>query len=463
VRTPNRTVSIRTASIRTACAVLATVTSFLVAVPVARSAPAAISIPTPCDIPGANIVCDAVGSVAQTAASATAGFVMRGVTVWVTNAAVWIAGKVGLLIDATTSPNVQAGWFQGQYTAMLAVAAALALPMLLLAIIQAVWRQDVWILLRAAFGYLPLAFILAGTAIVGTQLLITITDDLSTMIVSSLGNNSNTLLQSVADAYSHAVDDTSTGAVPLFGIFLGAIILAIGAFVLWLEMIIRDAAVYIALFFLPLTFVAMIWPATSRWAKRLVELLVAVVLAKFVIVAILTLATAAITNTTLAGTGNDNTFERMIAGSALLVLAAWSPFALLRMLPMMELAAATVISHRNTITCAAGSAGIQSPVSHIRQAMNRPNSSPPSAAATQVAYPGASGSSGGRPARVLAEGGVASSGAPQTTSASAAGQHAPAAQPPPGHTRPQPAAALPAALSPGPARPGPQPPAGKEM
>ena len=34
--------------------------------------------------------------------------------------------------------------------------------------------------------------------------------------------------------------------MPLFGVFLGAIILAIGAFVLWLEMVIRDAAIYIA-------------------------------------------------------------------------------------------------------------------------------------------------------------------------------------------------------------------------
>src|SRR5205085_8600478 len=93
--------------------------------------------------------------------------------------------------------------------------------------------------------------------------------------------------------------DQSSG-IPLFGVFLGAIILAIGAFVLWLEMIIRDAAIYICVFFLPLTFVAMIWPATSRWARRLVELLVAIILAKFVIVSILSLASAAIANTDLA-------------------------------------------------------------------------------------------------------------------------------------------------------------------
>ncbi|HWQ23315.1 MAG TPA: hypothetical protein VNK94_04340, partial [Gaiellaceae bacterium] len=185
----------------------------------------------------------------------------------------------------------------------------------------------------------------------------------------SLGTDqSDNLLQAVGDAYKRALDEDS--GIPLFGVFLGAIILALGAFVLWLEMIIRDAAIYICVFFLPLTFVAMVWPATGRWARRLVELLIAIILAKFVIVSILTLATAAIANAGVAE-GDSNTFEQMLAGSALLVLAAWSPFALLRMIPAMEVAAANVASQRSTVSAAAGSAGIHSPGTYMRQAMDR--------------------------------------------------------------------------------------------
>src|SRR5262249_34451215 len=169
--------------------------------------------------------------------------------------------------------------------------------------------------------------------------------------------------------------------IPLFGVFLGAIVLAIGAFVLWFEMIIRDAAIYICVFFLPLTFVGMIWPATSRWARRLVELLITIILSKFVIVAILSIANAAITNTSVPS-GDSATFEQMIAGSALLVLAAWSPFALLRLIPMMEIAAASVTSQRASMSRAAGSAGIQTPAAYMRQAMDRnsrPSTSPANA------------------------------------------------------------------------------------
>jgi hypothetical protein len=232
-----------------------------------------------------------------------------------------------------------------------------------------------------------MAFIFAGVAIAATGLLVAITDDISTAVVQSLGTEqSDNLLQAVGDAYKNALHEDS--GIPLFGVFLGAIILAVGAFVLWLEMIIRDAAIYICVFFLPLTFVAMVWPATSRWARRLVELLIAIILAKFVIISILTLATAAIANAGVAASDSSTTFEQMLAGSAILVLAAWSPFALLRMIPMMELAAASVVPQRSAVQSAAGSAGVHSPAVYMRQAMDRHSRGSTSA------------SSGGRPAAI---------------------------------------------------------------
>ena len=74
----------------------------------------------------------------------------------------------------------------------------------------------------------------------------------------------------------------------------------------------------------------------------------------------------------------------MIAGAALLVLAAWSPFGLLRLIPMMEVAAGSVVGQRAAMSGAAGSAGIHSPASYMRQAMDRQ-----SRASTSPAYSGA--------------------------------------------------------------------------
>ena len=252
--------------------------------------------------------------------------------------------------------------------------------MLMLAVIQSVMRQDVGMLVRSAFGYLPMAFILAGVAIAATGLLVAITDDISAARRRAASAPSSPTTSCSRSATPTRTRSTRAPGIPLFGVFLGAIILAIGAFVLWLEMIIRDAAIYICVFFLPLTFVAMIWPATSRWARRLVELLVAIILAKFVIVAILSLATAAIANTNARRAATAHTFEQMIAGAALLVLAAWSPFALLRLIPMMEVAAASVgepaLLHVGALPDRPASTA---PPRYMRQAMDRnsrPSTSP---------------------------------------------------------------------------------------
>ncbi len=105
---------------------------------------------------------------------------------------------------------------------------------------------------------------------------------------------------------------------------------------LWCELLIRSAAVYVIVLMLPLFFAAMVWPARRVWAVRAVEVLVALILSKFAIVAVLALGGAAIGHTVGPG------ITQMLAGATLVLLAAFSPWALLRMLPLHELAAGAV-------------------------------------------------------------------------------------------------------------------------
>ena len=57
-------------------------------------------------------------------------------------------------------------------------------------------------------------------------------------------------------------------AVPVFGVLLGALIVTLGALSIWLELLLRAAAIYISVLFLPLALAAMIWPAGWRWCRR---------------------------------------------------------------------------------------------------------------------------------------------------------------------------------------------------
>ena len=112
--------------------------------------------------------------------------------------------------------------------------------------------------------------------------------------------------------------------------FLLGLFVVAAAFALWLELMIREAAVYVVVLMLPLAFAALVWPARRVWAARAVELLIALILAKFAIVAVLTLAAAALGHSVFAGP------TAMLAGVALLTLAAFAPWALVRLMPMAE-------------------------------------------------------------------------------------------------------------------------------
>ena len=119
---------------------------------------------------------------------------------------------------------------------------------------------------------------------------------------------------------------------PFLAFLVGLFVIS-GAFALWIELLMREAAVYVIVLMLPLAFAAMVWPARRIWAVRAVELLVALILSKFAIVAVLSLGGAAIS----ASTG-DQSVAGVMAGAVLVLLAAFSPWAMLRFVPMAELA-----------------------------------------------------------------------------------------------------------------------------
>jgi hypothetical protein len=80
--------------------------------------------------------------------------------------------------------------------------------------------------------------------------------------------------------------------------------------------------------FLPLALVGLAWPATSHWARRLGETLAALVLSKLVIAAVLALAAGLLVSPSgIAG---------VVEAVALLGVAAFAPFALLKLVPAVE-------------------------------------------------------------------------------------------------------------------------------
>ena len=97
----------------------------------------------------------------------------------------------------------------------------------------------------------------------------------------------------------------------------------------------REAAVYVVVLMLPLAFAALVWPARRVWAIRAVELLVALILSKFAIV-VGARARAVRPSARRRWSG----ITGMLAGGVLVILGAFAPWALIRLLPLTELASA---------------------------------------------------------------------------------------------------------------------------
>lgn len=279
-------------------------------------------------------VCDAVGDVVGGGIGAVVGggtdAVLTSMVDFVVDGAGWLLEQLTTFMDTSTRPDLRAGWFRDAYRDMAVIGMLGMLPFLLLALIQAVLRQDIGLMLRTTFGYVPLAAIGTAGAIVVVDLLVQLTDELSAWIGRGLGSDLDAFATGVGTAMARTAPPAGTVVAGLAAL-LGAAVVAFAAFVIWLELLLRQAAIYVAVLFFPLGFMAMVWPATAHWVRRLVQGLVAIILSKFVIVAVMALAASAI-DADVA----DEGFAVVVSGGSLLTLAALAPYVLLRLIPVFD-------------------------------------------------------------------------------------------------------------------------------
>jgi hypothetical protein len=284
-----------------------------------------------------RVVTGAVAGAAQNVVQTAGDSALRSFTAAVAAAGKFFLEKVGGLIHGTTSPDVvNADWFASQYRVMLALAVVIALPILLVSVAQAIVRADGMQAIRSAFVFLPLAAILSAVGPAMVQMLITISDWMSAALGGNAAADAQKFMSDVGNALAGLGAGTLNPAAPVFGVLIGGLIVILGAVSIWLELLLRAAAIYISVLFLPLALSAMIWPAGWRWCRRLIEFLIAIIFAKVFIVAIINLAAAG-----LARGGLGDKFEGVLAGGALLLMAAFTPIALLKLIPLAEAAVVT--------------------------------------------------------------------------------------------------------------------------
>jgi uncharacterized membrane protein YgcG len=106
---------------------------------------------------------------------------------------------------------------------------------------------------------------------------------------------------------------------PLFIVAVGSLYAFLAAGLVLLELFMREVGIFATLLFVPIVMAARIWPRLGQWGRELTQGLVALILSKFAIVAILAFAAAA---------GSSWHPTVLLIAFALLTVAALSPAAL---------------------------------------------------------------------------------------------------------------------------------------
>jgi len=292
-------------------------------------------------VPVAGAVGSAVAGVAGHVASSVVGVgftaVFSAAGAWVASGAVWLLGQVGRAMSSTTSVDLSSRWFAAHESVMATMAAAVVLPTICCTALQALYRQSPSMLVRAFLVQLPLALLLTGVAVELVQMALAVTDALSAQLMAGAGVDTADILGPVS-AFLIGVGLIAP-PVPAFVVFVGGLLVAVAALGLWLELVVRAAAVSVAVLFFPLALAALVWPAVAHWCRRLTETLAALVLSKLVIAAVLALAAGALAGglgVGPAGAGGGGGFAAVITGIALLLIATVAPFTLLRLIPAVE-------------------------------------------------------------------------------------------------------------------------------
>jgi hypothetical protein len=276
------------------------------------------------------------------AAESIGSGIFEQITSWAADGATWLLGQVVVLTNKTTSPNLLSKGFLRQYREMASIATVLALLMLIFAVLESLGRGDGGMLVRVFLVNVPVAAIATSAAYVVVQLLVATTDGFSEAIAHATAADTRAFFKSAIEGLSGAGAAAGTAAggpgagtaagavgVPLFVGFIAAMVAAFAAFLVWIELLMRDAAIYAVALFMPMAIAASIWPRWMSALRRTGELLIVVVFSKFVIVSVIALAASL-----LAHSGGK--VEHVLAAGALLLLACFAPFVLFKLVPFAE-------------------------------------------------------------------------------------------------------------------------------
>lgn len=330
----------------------------------------------------------------------------------IASAASW---AVGVLWDVFNALDPSFGsWFTaGPWRTSIEIGGSVALLMLVVAVIYGAVRGEG----PGAIGRTLLA--LVGAALATTAALFLIEAALQVVNLWS-----NALIASSASGQPSS--NPFSGAAAMLAtqgsgvMILAGILMFFTAIVVGLELVVRTVGIYLATMFLPFVFGAMVWQPLRVWAKRLVELVAALVLLKLPLAGLFALGIAMVNS--IGSSGPSQTAVNSITLIGTFALGAFVPGAILKVTHIAGEAATAGIGHRAAssaahrgvamgASAAMGAGGAEVAAAGLTGRAQRSSGRSGGGSSGMAAVGGAGGASGGGEAAAgTAGGGVGAAG-----------------------------------------------------
>ncbi|MGW1281763.1 SCO6881 family protein [Streptomyces tsukubensis] len=277
-------------------------------------------MPSACDLPLMNTVCDAVGGVA----SSTGQAITDGIGAWIAKSmgemAQAAADLAAQAVDKTTAVDLNATWFRENYELLLPIGLVMIVGTFCLQLIRAAWRRDERALFQAVTGTVAGVFF-AFAAIACTTVALTIVDALSAGLFKAANS-------SVDDAIRRVIKVNSYGAMYGLGWGIPAIVAlgaTIGAFLYWAVMVARKVGILILVTLAVFAGAGGGWEVARRWRRGWIEATSSLIVSKLLMTIVFLLGVSAMGKTD--PTDGLSALSDAMAGIVIMVLVLLCPYA----------------------------------------------------------------------------------------------------------------------------------------
>ena len=323
-----------------------------------------------------------------------AGNIGKAIASGIGNAAKVVFAELAQFLNSGSGRvDLQHGWFTDSGgRAVTGVVASLAVSLMALCLIVAVAQGAVagepGQAFRSALVEVPRAALSTLLLVFVAQLLLDATDQASGAVLSHVGAD----LTRFGQTYGAAATAATAGLAAV----VFALLFFVGAVLLWIELLVRSALIYFLVAAAPLVFAARVWPEAKGLQRRFTELGLALILSKLVIAIALALGVAALApsaNTSAGpGTAIGSGLSGLLSGAVLVMVAAATPFVLLKLIPVAE--AAVIAQGISRGPARAAQSGMQ--LSYYGQMLHRVGGGGPGGSSSGGSGGSSSGVEGGR-------------------------------------------------------------------